>query len=57
MKRMMFVLPALILAGLFACKPAMMRKYAIKDPARQPGQCRRQAHPAGPRPSGASLFP
>ncbi|MEI8004627.1 MAG: hypothetical protein WCI48_00360 [Bacteroidota bacterium] len=32
MKRMKFVLPALILAGLFACKPAMMRKYAVKDP-------------------------
>jgi hypothetical protein len=32
MKRMMFVLPVLVLTGLFACKQAMMRKYAVKDP-------------------------
>jgi hypothetical protein len=32
MKKMMLVLPALVLTGLFACKPAMLRKYAIKDP-------------------------
>ena len=32
MKKMILVLPALVLTGLFACKPAMLRKYAVKDP-------------------------
>lgn len=32
MKKLMLVITVLVLAGLFACKTAMLKKYAVKDP-------------------------